>query len=476
MHPAVSRARTQPERYERRLVALLAVAFGLTILSFLASRIVTNLQSRAIEAKADVIGQNALVATEALVGVRTGLRRMAFLLDHLRASEPGAERHLRDELEQSRQTMMSSWARYINIPFFPGEAELVAKIEPDLARAQTASDAVLERLNEGDRAGAVRTIDALTLPAFLHADDGVINLLELNRRAAQEAASGIARIARGWGLLPDFVSASLACVASFFGVRLVRRYLEVSRERATELEQFVGRVSHDIRGPLGAVSLGLELALRTKELDAETRALLERGTRTLQRVAQLVDGLLVFATSGQIAAKAQKVSVREVLDGVVEDLQPEAAKNDISLDYERPDPRLAVACSPGVLISVVTNLVSNAIKFMPADSPVRRVSIQVREIGRTVRVDVIDTGAGLPPEFRARMFQPFMRGDSRVSGFGLGLATVRRLVEACGGEVGVVATQERGCCFWFQLPESAEGDARASASPRFHWPARSSRA
>jgi signal transduction histidine kinase len=180
-------------------------------------------------------------------------------------------------------------------------------------------------------------------------------------------------------------------------------------------------------------------------------------------VKQLIDGLLVFATAGGYIVpgekRERKANVREILDGVVEDAHLEAEAKGTQLTCERPDPSLAVACSPGVLISIVTNLVSNALKFV-GDAPVRRISITAEQVRNDVRFEVSDTGPGLAPELREKVFQPQVRGTSSQPGFGLGLATVRRLVEVHGGAVGVETNPDGGCRFWVCLPVWTEAHER----------------
>jgi signal transduction histidine kinase len=143
--------------------------------------------------------------------------------------------------------------------------------------------------------------------------------------------------------------------------------------------------------------------------------------------------------------------VRNVLDGVIDDLRLEAEKKEIELDYESPDPALIVACSAGVLISITTNLVSNAMKYM-GDAELRRVRVRAGEVGHFLQLEVSDTGPGIAPELQAIIFQPYVRGDATALGYGLGLATVRRLVEAHGGDVGLQSSPEGGCLFRVHLP------------------------
>lgn len=73
-------------------------------------------------------------------------------------------------------------------------------------------------------------------------------------------------------------------------------------------------------------------------------------------------------------------------------------------------------------------------------------------VAARVRFEVEDTGPGLPPGLEPLVFEPYVRGHKTGAGIGLGLATVRRITEAHGGEVGVFANKERGCTFWFELP------------------------
>jgi signal transduction histidine kinase len=100
---------------------------------------------------------------------------------------------------------------------------------------------------------------------------------------------------------------------------------------------------------------------------------------------------------------------------------------------------------------MVTNLVSNALKFM-GDAPLRRITLRAREVGPYAEISVSDTGPGIAPEIRDKIFEPHFRGDPQVPGFGLGLATVRRLAEAHNGTVGVEGGADGGSRFWFRLP------------------------
>ena len=115
----------------------------------------------------------------------------------------------------------------------------------------------------------------------------------------------------------------------------------------------------------------------------------------------------------------------------------------------------AVACSPGVLLSVLGNLLRNAIKYL-GDVPVREVSLRVRRRRGRVLFEVEDSGPGIPPSLGSRIFEPYVRGpNTGAPGIGLGLATVKRLVESHGGTLGVHRGPRGGEVFWFELDEAS---------------------
>jgi signal transduction histidine kinase len=170
----------------------------------------------------------------------------------------------------------------------------------------------------------------------------------------------------------------------------------------------------------------------------------------------IVRDLLAFAVSGARPAATAPIEVAPAVLQVLEDLQAEARSERVLLRHELA-PVPTVACAPGVLVSLLSNLVRNALKHMGA-APERVVTVRTLDHGHRVRVEVTDTGPGVPPGLLDRLFQPYVRGnDPDRSGLGLGLATVRRLAEAHGGAVGVDTELGRGSTFWFELPRAAQG-------------------
>jgi signal transduction histidine kinase len=449
------------ERNYRRLAVVLALTFTLTISSFIAARIVSESMVRGTRQAADLI-EHTLPDLEHLTRTRTELAKMEATLAAVTERDVSKldVDQLDSDLRRSRAAMDREWRLYVSLPILPGEPELIRAATDNIDAMDASVSRALAAVRSGDSAGAVREISARTLPVMGALDDGVQAASDLNRRLATDAAVRITTLrdeSRFWGIILDSLSVVLALVAAYVVIRVVRRFWSLLGDRLAELEHFAGRVAHDIRSPLGTVTLTIDLAKRQPEVSLTTQAILERGARTLQRVAQIVDGLLVFAVAGRPPPESQVVrsNVREVLEGIVEDARRLADEKGILIDYVPPNAAMLVSCSPGVLVSMASNFVTNAIKYI-GDAPIKRIMICARDVGRAVRVEVSDTGPGIVPELRMRLFDPYVRGaDSTIPGLGLGLATVRRLAEAHGGCVGVQANPEGGSLFWFELPKSA---------------------
>jgi signal transduction histidine kinase len=167
----------------------------------------------------------------------------------------------------------------------------------------------------------------------------------------------------------------------------------------------------------------------------------------------MVDSLLEFARLGGVADRKARAQVRETSVALLEELKPQAEEAHVELVLEEPVPKTETACSPAILSVLLSNLIRNSIKYM-GSSRERRVNLRVLPCHRrALRFEVEDTGPGLEPELERMVFQAYARGARRGEpGLGLGLATVKRLVEAHGGKVGVSSKERRGSLFWFELP------------------------
>jgi signal transduction histidine kinase len=248
--------------------------------------------------------------------------------------------------------------------------------------------------------------------------------------------------------------------SAMLGSTLIVGYLRALRHRrravATridELEIFAARVAHDVRSPLTSATLALRCAAAGVASDDRVRGLILRAERSLHNIEQLAQDLLAFAMAGARPEEGASASVADTLENVVAEHVGSADANevDLALQLEDWNDDMRAACSPGVLASIVGNLLGNAIKYV-VDSSQRCVEVRAARAESYVRIEVMDSGPGLPLGYESRMFEPFVRGNTVRAGSGLGLATVKRLVTAHGGRISYRRREPRGSTFSVDLP------------------------
>ncbi|MCU1279783.1 MAG: Tricarboxylate transport sensor protein TctE [bacterium] len=447
----------------RGLLTRLVVSFGLAILSFCGSTLYSQSISRDIDDAALSISGNAMVSIEHLTDTRGELRQLDVAIAHFDASHSDADRAA---VAAARSRLDESFERYLAEPeTYPGEQALWA----DMHRALSAvNQAVENALDDGanGRAVGARVTRAIDIAAV-----AVRRTIDFNADQARALALRIERDhhrATRVALLLDLLSTLFTIVAGYTAVRALAHHHRVVDERnrlvarrAEELEQFAGRVAHDILGPLSATRLAVSHAA-TQLSDPAIKRTLERGQRGVDRVATIVDGLLRFARAGARPEPGVITSVAPVVQAVVSELEPVAQEAQVTLTLA-PIPPCAIFGHAGVLSSIVENLTRNAIKYM-GERSVRRVELRVEARERFVRFEVVDSGPGIPPSLVDTVFDPHVRGNTQGKpGIGLGLATVKRIADAHGGRVGVISRLDEGTTFWCELPRADyDEDSRAN--------------
>lgn len=247
-----------------------------------------------------------------------------------------------------------------------------------------------------------------------------------------------------------------------WAVRAVTEYERSTSERIEDLEQFAGRVAHDLRNPLQAMGMSLAL-LGQRAADEQTRKLIERAEAAARRMGSFIQALLQFACSGVNPGSGASARVDEVFRSIQHDLAPVVDETQATLSVGAPaDVRAAI--SPDALRAIVGNLADNALKHMPVDGPDRRVDLRADLRGHHVYITVQDTGRGIPPDLLPRLFEPFFRATTRPGGFGIGLKTVKRLVDAHHGRIAVESQVNRGSVFTVILPSASESSQAGGAS------------
>jgi signal transduction histidine kinase len=219
-------------------------------------------------------------------------------------------------------------------------------------------------------------------------------------------------------------------------------------------DEFVALISHDLRTPLTSILGYLELTLEDEELTPSQRGYLEVVERNAQRLLRLVSDLLFVARleAGQLELHESELDLAAVAQQSVHEAGPRASAGGITIRCET-EPVPGVAADRGRMFQLLDNLVSNAIKFTP---PGGEVSVRVQAADGAVRLEVADTGIGIPADEQRRLFERFFRAssaaDKQIQGTGLGLYIARAIVEAHGGEIMFESEAGQGTAFRIEIP------------------------
>jgi PAS domain S-box-containing protein len=228
---------------------------------------------------------------------------------------------------------------------------------------------------------------------------------------------------------------------------LERRVLERTRELVhayDEMEAFNYSVSHDLRAPARAIHFACSVLLdeHADELSETAMVELRRATDGAARMGRLIDDLLQYSRLHRRDTIRTRIDLSTIAQLVLEDLGgPQHAEVEIQ-------PGMTAEADAGLVRLVFQNLLENALKFT---RPVENARIEVGAVGRVYSVR--DNGVGFDPAYSAKLFQPFQRlhRAGEFPGTGIGLASVRRIVERHGGRVWAEGAPGKGATFWFTL-------------------------
>ncbi|GCE30408.1 hypothetical protein KDA_58920 [Dictyobacter alpinus] len=238
-------------------------------------------------------------------------------------------------------------------------------------------------------------------------------------------------------------------------VEMLLRTRQLSQDlklRNEDLESFFHAMTHDLRAPLRAIKSFTQLLQ-----EEEGAHIGEQGQQDLLQIhsasaqmEEIIGGLVAFARVERSNRQMQSVSLASLVETCLRRLQPDIQQRQaqIVLDGRLPD----VQGNNTLLSLTLTNLLSNALKFMPpGERPV--IAIRASTSQQICRLEIEDNGIGISSEDQQRLFQPFVQlhGVEVYEGVGLGLATVRKAVDLMGGRIGVTSTPGKGSIFWIEL-------------------------
>ena len=276
-------------------------------------------------------------------------------------------------------------------------------------------------------------------------------------------------------LLQTFAAQSVLAIQNarlFRDIEEKRYQLEGANERLKELDKmksdFVSNVSHELRTPLTGIKGSVDIMLRgaVGQLSERQTRYLSRIKSNTDRLARLIKDLLDLSRieARRIDFRPSHVPLVPLVKEVLESLRPVAEEKKINLEVASPDYDITAWADRDKITQVLINLIDNAVKFT---LPQGKVTVTVdRDGAEGIEISVLDTGPGIPPEERNKIFDEFYQitqpGKGKTKGTGLGLAISKKLVEMHGGRIGIKSEIGKGSTFYFNLPAQNEAELRVS--------------
>lgn len=229
------------------------------------------------------------------------------------------------------------------------------------------------------------------------------------------------------------------------------------KEEKRRIIRFLSAITHDLRAPLSATQSCLWAIMDgyAGAVNDEQRDLLQRSTRRIDGLLALIADLLDIPRieAGQLVQEMKEISFNEVVERSVDSVERLAKEKNLTLNVDLPQVSPKIWGSDRRLQQVITNLLSNAINYTEEGT----ILVRVTDAEDELRVEVLDSGVGIPPEELRKLFQDFFRGSNvKSDGTGLGLSISKRIVEAHGGKIWAespCSETNRGSKFTFTLPK-----------------------
>ena len=314
-------------------------------------------------------------------------------------------------------------------------------------------DAALDKLDDSLWIGVPPALVLASIAAYFLAAAALAPVERMRRRAAL--------------ISTDEISTRLPMPEANDEIQALGRTLNAMLDRLQDglnhERQFVANASHELRMPLAVLKAELEVALREHGSQAQLRAAMYSAIEETDRIVQLAEDLLLLARAhdGTLPLASVRLSVAQLLDELCERFAPVVARSGRQLVVDRFElpAGASIRADPDRIRQAISNLVDNSLRY--GDGP---VTISARAAGRRIELHVSDRGHGFGEDLAARAFDRFSRADVARGrgGVGLGLAIVRTIAQAHGGQAGARDQPDGGADVWIAIPvaERTVGSAR----------------
>jgi len=275
-------------------------------------------------------------------------------------------------------------------------------------------------------------------------DPAAADLEALQRRLAETQANPLQRVAL------DGLSAGARKIAESLNVRL-----DALATAEKEQQQFIADVSHELRTPLTVLRGSLEVTLEEERPPEEYREALGNALLEVRHLSRLSQNLLflVRGESGRITLSFANMDLTRLLSDLSRDLVPAASDRGLTVTAELPDRPITAFVDADRLQQVFHNLFENAMRYTPTGGSIR---VRLSEAPGEARMEVADTGIGIPERDLPYVFERFFRSDrarrAYSGGSGLGLSIARWIVEAHKGRIEALSVPGKGTTFTVTLP------------------------